>query len=142
MCVRFLGLWALSVLMAGAIYAQPICAFRTGRNATLLVPADALQGTDVRPGDLLLAFTPEGRCAGQIRWEGHSTALTLWADDPMTPEKEGFAVGDSLRLMRWRRGAPLLPLQLMLATDRAYWISVARYIPDGLYRVRRLVAGF
>lgn len=111
------------------------------QNATLLLPADAFRGVDVRPGDLLLAFTPEGRCAGQIRWEGHSTALTLWADDPMTPEKEGYAVGDSLRLMRWRPGAPLLSLQLVLATDRAYWIPVNRYVPDGLYRVRHLAPG-
>ncbi len=138
---RCFWLLACGLLVATGVCAQPTCAFRTGQNATLLLPADAFRGVDVRPGDLLLAFTPEGRCAGQIRWEGHSTALTLWADDPMTPEKEGYAVGDSLRLMRWRPGAPLLSLQLVLATDRAYWIPVNRYVPDGLYRVRHLAPG-
>lgn len=103
--------------MTGEGRAQPTCAFRTGQNATLLLPANALQGIDVRPGDLLLAFTPEGRCAGQLRWEGRHAALTLWADDPMTSPKEGFAVGDSLYLMRWRLSEPLLPLRLTLVAE-------------------------
>ncbi|SHK55933.1 hypothetical protein [Rhodothermus profundi] len=136
--------WALvstlGVLGAGMGRAQPVsCASRTGQNATLLLPAEAFQGLDIRPGDFLLAYTPEGRCAGKVRWEGHNAVLTLWADDPMTPDKEGFAIGDRLRLVRWRPGERPLSLHLILATERAYWISVDRYVPDGIYRVRHVV---
>ncbi|MDQ7040232.1 MAG: hypothetical protein Q9M35_04770 [Rhodothermus sp.] len=135
-------IWTLigSMLLVGGGYAQSTsCAFQTGQYATLLLPVEAFRELDIRPGDLLQAYTPEGQCAGQVRWNGDNTAMALWADDPMTPEKEGFAVGDSLRLVLWRPGRPPRLLQLFLATGQSYWVGVNRYVPDGIYRVRYLV---
>src|SRR5690554_1959614 len=68
----------------------------TGNPAAIVTRAET-----VDPGDELAAFTPEGVCSGRLVWEGETAVLTVWKDDPMTEEKDGFESGDPLVLRVW-----------------------------------------
>ncbi len=85
------------------------CHLRTGRSASVVLPVGAdlilvrsrRSWTRVAPGDEIAAFTPQGQCAGFMRWQGTSAVLSLWMDDPTTPQKDGYAPGDPLRMHVW-----------------------------------------
>ncbi len=89
------------------------CQIETGQNASLAVPAHANlimvsapsrhAAVGVGMGDEVAAFTPEGLCAGLLVWDGTSTVLSLWIDDPTTPAKDGFAPGDEIGFRLWDR---------------------------------------
>lgn len=82
------------------------CAFNTGESATLVIEA-SIEPTffdqPLQPGDEVAVFTPEGLCAGVVAWidENTNVALTIWGDDPITPETDGFREGDELTLRLW-----------------------------------------
>lgn len=77
-------------------FAQPdSCASRTGSNATLIIEA---ADTPLGAG-ILRAYGEETRCVGQVLWKADETlALTIWGDDPITPEKDGLSKGESFTL--------------------------------------------
>lgn len=74
------------------------CAFRTGVNATLILPDSVritVRGATLQPGDQLAVFSPSGRCAGVLTWTGEAAALTVWGDNEQTPAiVEGMTAGD------------------------------------------------
>ncbi len=85
------------------------CQTKTGKNASVVLPgrsdlilARSQQSwTRVRPGDEVAAFTLQGVCAGVIVWDGSSAVLTVWMDDPTTPQKDGYIPGDPLWVHVW-----------------------------------------
>lgn len=75
------------------------CASRTGASATVILPAQAeilLPADAIAPGDEVAVLSPSGTCAGAAVWTGDAVALTVWGDDPFTPEIDGLSPGDPL----------------------------------------------
>ena len=91
-------LLAALVALASAAPAPPAeCAARTGSSATLIVPVrPALEraGAPLAPGDEISVFAQDGTCVGTTLWDGDGAAVTVWGDDPTTPEADGLRPGD------------------------------------------------
>lgn len=67
----------------------------SGVRMTSLMHHLLLTGPGLVPGDRLEARTPAGLVAGRgVVGKDGMAAITLWGDDPSTPEVEGFAEGE------------------------------------------------
>jgi len=76
----------------------------TASSHAIAFPADVLLNAEVQPGDVIGAFTPEGFCAGraEVNNVGSNLAITVFANDETTPEKDGFEVGEMLQFKLFR----------------------------------------
>lgn len=82
-------------------------AVRTGNSAVVVIPPRATpsQGRGkIETGDEIAVSTEGGFVAGAGVWKaGQSLALTVWADDSLTSEVDGFRVGEKLTFIMWDR---------------------------------------
>ena len=56
-------------------------------------------------GDFIGIFNDQDgnlRCGGKTIWTGQNNSLTAWGDDPFTPEKDGFNVGETFIWKVWK----------------------------------------
>jgi hypothetical protein len=55
---------------------------------------------DILPGDVIGVFASDGSCYGlaEIAEQGQNTAISVFADDPTTGEKDGFESGEAFSL--------------------------------------------
>jgi hypothetical protein len=81
----------------------------TGDNHSVIVPDDLFSSIDGQPlsTDDWIGFfytdTDTMRCAGFGQWNPQSnTVITVYGDDSQTPEKDGFAPGETFTVMVWR----------------------------------------
>ena len=102
----------LSWVVVTPLYAQAHfgeCATQTSDNATLVFEEGvtvSVAGEPLSTGDEVAVFTPEGLCAGVIVWEaGVSQALTAWADDPITPQTDGFRRDEPFHFRLWQHAS-------------------------------------
>ncbi len=91
----------LTLLVALAAPSPPApfvgCHAATGTSAVMIVPASPSIETpsgSLAPGDAIAVFGPDGTCVGWGQWDGAAFALSIWADDPVTPVTDGFTDGD------------------------------------------------
>lgn len=65
------------------------------------IPAEILQtDIDLMPGDLIGVFYYDNgvyKAAGIAEWNGNSTLLTAYGNDPRTSEKDGFNINESIK---------------------------------------------
>jgi len=56
------------------------------------------------PGDILGGFTRDGICCGVTEFQKsvQKHVLVVFGDDPTTPEKDGFAANEEIRIVRFR----------------------------------------
>ncbi len=103
----------LAVFLALAAQAQQTpfhfdCATATGRHAGLAVPAGinpTISGVPLAPGDEIGVFgASSGVCGGAGVWTGFNLVITLWGDDPLTPELDGLEDAEGLSYRVWREG--------------------------------------
>lgn len=78
------------------------CPRRTGASSVLIVPASAVASRTATEvplgvGDEVAVVAPDGSCAGVGVWDGDGIAVTVWEDDPFTPERDGLSPGDPLQ---------------------------------------------
>lgn len=73
----------------------------------------------MRPGDTIAAVTFDGRCVGSVRWEGRGAALTVWMDDPTTPETDGLQDDEVFLLAVWN-GHRIRDLEALMGP---YWLQ-------------------
>jgi len=66
---------------------------------TIAIPSKAMKNIHIETGEVIAAFDETGTCHGLLLWQNQNAALTLFGDDPLTPEKDGFAEIDQIR---WR----------------------------------------
>jgi hypothetical protein len=57
------------------------------------------------PGDIIGVFDQQGNCSGLGIWQGESTAITLFGNDPTTEVKDGFDQGEPLQFKLYRPGS-------------------------------------
>jgi len=127
------------------------CQSDTGANATVVLTE--LTGLFLlnRPGHLdmlnagdeIAAFTPEALCVGKRVWNGETMAFTMWADDTLTPEKDGYAPGDPIIFRAWNasRRTELSSIYVeyredfntsgQFATDAIYLPRLVYFYPSG-----------
>lgn len=113
------------------------CAFRTGGNATIGIPAAIVQegGIALEPGDEIAIFTPDGAtCTGAAVWNGSNTAISAWGDDPQSDAVDGLQEGDELRFRIWDQSAG----EEIDISAAAYELGDGKYTADGIYVVSRL----
>lgn len=55
-------------------------------------PAKVFENSGIKPDDVIGAFTMDGNCAGRLEVQNshENFALTIFGDDMLTPEKDGF----------------------------------------------------
>jgi hypothetical protein len=70
----------------------------------IALPLDQFAGEEIVDGDVIGAFTPEGILAGVCEI-GLNNVLVLFGDDPLTPEKDGFALGDPITFRLYKRNS-------------------------------------
>jgi hypothetical protein len=141
---------ALALLLASSlatVQATPhfeACHERTGNNATLIVPASAvdLNGGSLEAGDELAVFTPDGMCAGWAVWKGSNAALAVWEDNPLTPDVDGFMPDQPLRYAVWDASEGVeygqsTPVRVNYHTD---FDDEGVFYPDAVYLVSSLTA--
>ncbi|MBN1352070.1 T9SS type A sorting domain-containing protein [candidate division KSB1 bacterium] len=79
----------------------------TSGNATIVIPSDIHPGSpdggSLHTGDEIGVFTPDGLCCGAVVWEGENTALTVWSNNQMTEEIDGFRTGETMLLRIWQQ---------------------------------------
>ncbi len=76
--------------------------FNTGDSYSLVVDNATLDGNQLTNGDEIGVFTPAGLCVGASVWDGNTPlALTAWADDSQTQEKDGFVNGEKMNFRIW-----------------------------------------
>lgn len=98
------------------------------------VPALALRGVALAPGDQIAAFALDGTCVGMTEWTGGATALTVWADDPMTPDLDGLQAGEPIALAVWDRSEDMvLEGGEVTPTFDPAFAPDQGFVPDGLY---------
>ncbi len=76
----------------------------TASSHAIAFPAEVLLNAEIQPGDFIGAFTPEGFCAGRVEVTNveSNLAITVFANDETTPEKDGFEVGEMLQFKLFR----------------------------------------
>lgn len=143
--------FALALLLTAVpALAQPAspfgpCAQRTGRAATLLLPASAeltLDGAPLRAGDLVAALTPEGVCAGIGTYApGEPLVFAIWENDVFTEEADGFRDGEALAFHVFRTDDGASGFVNGAAAEVTYdatFSAPATFSADALYVVTRL----
>ncbi|MDX1530127.1 MAG: T9SS type A sorting domain-containing protein [Rhodothermales bacterium] len=81
----------------------------TGAYATTVVPPDAplviirrgFSWKMLEPGDEVALFSADGVCGGTVTLGASNMAIAVWADDPVTPEKDGFYPDEPLHFRVW-----------------------------------------
>lgn len=56
----------------------------------------------IKPGDIIGAFTQDGHCAGIVSFDENGTALTINGDDVLTRENDGFTENEQLSFRIYR----------------------------------------
>ena len=134
---------------AGAQQHFKECVSRTDHSASIIIPVDAaptIAGTPVQPGDEIAVFTKEGVCAGTVTWQGISSNLAIWGDDQMTPEKDGYASGETLVFRLWDASeeleytAPKSHIEVQYSDARSYYRTENTYRDNAIFVVRSLSA--
>ncbi|MCF8365211.1 MAG: T9SS type A sorting domain-containing protein [Bacteroidales bacterium] len=76
----------------------------TPTSHTIAFPSEVITSSELQPGDIIGAFTPEGLCSGQLEIStlNANLALSAFADDEMTMVKDGFKNGEMFRFKVFR----------------------------------------
>jgi hypothetical protein len=113
------------------------CPHRTGASAVVVVPTTATVATTSGPlqvGDEIAVMAPDGSCAGAGVWDGDGLAVTVWEDDPFTPERDGLLAGDPLTFVTYDASEGVAHTFAQVEFEQAYGEGGA-YSRDALFVV-------
>lgn len=140
------------VLSVGSASAQSHftdCTTNTGDGASIIVPAEITPTIDGAPfveKTEIAVYTSAGKCAGAAMWTGSSISITAWGDDVMTPHKDGYAAGESMRFRIWdpktgtEYGVDAGSMTITYDSSKAYFQADGRYSKDAIYSLTSLTA--
>nr|NQU93936.1 T9SS type A sorting domain-containing protein [Bacteroidota bacterium] len=86
----------------------------TASTHTIAIPSTALADLEIETGELIAAIDETGNCYGITEWRNKNTAITIFGDDPLTDEKDGFSENDFISLQLYnpetKQEAEVIPL--------------------------------
>ncbi|HEX7071601.1 MAG TPA: putative Ig domain-containing protein, partial [Rhodothermales bacterium] len=114
------------------------CVSMTGSSANVIVPASiepTLNGSPLANGDEIAVFTTDGTCAGAATWTGGNLSLTVWGDDAVTTEKDGFQPGEELTFRLWDASADTEAVEVTVVYDASqpFYRTEGTYADNALY---------
>lgn len=70
----------------------------------VLFPENTIPGSDIQAGDFIGAFNTLGNCNGLMQISGmtKNLCMTVFGDDPITPDSDGFIQGEPLTFRSYR----------------------------------------
>ena len=77
-------------------------AINTGDNMVIGIPLNSWINIP-EVGDEIAAYNSKGNLVGSVTFNGESTALTVWGDDPTTDFVEGLLEGENVKLEIWKK---------------------------------------
>ncbi len=107
---------------------------RTASTHTIALPASAIE---IDPDCIILALDDNGDRYGIASWNGESSSLTIFGDDPLTQVKDGFTDND---LILWRAFNPATKEEtdLIVTWDRSLPQHDGLFCTNGLSAVSEL----
>lgn len=117
------------------------CAFRTGRSASIIIPEDApkVDNRPLAPGSEIAVFNEDGDCAGSVVWDGHSTALTVWGNAILSPNKISIDDGEPMKLRIWNAADEAIyeggVLEISLDESQEYFSTDPHFRENLIYRI-------
>lgn len=127
---------------------RSVCPQRTGIQATVIIPTSAtlsVHGWELMDGDQIAVFSEEDVCAGYLTWKNENAALTLWGDNYLTPQPDGFLDGDSMHV-RVRRAVDGKEysqknsnITIRMRSDADHLTPDPVFTPGGIYVVDTLL---
>lgn len=115
------------------------CSTRTGDNATVIFPDSVhtlTDGTPIADGSRLSAHTETGICAGLMEWTDGAQAMTVWGNNVMSAERDGFQTSEPIQFVLTAPGADEGQVVSMTFADRgAPFLTEAAYRSNGVYQV-------
>ncbi len=99
-------IWSFTTINAPAV--PWIVITETGNSANIFVPLDCdinVSGREISINDAIGLFYQSSpgvwACGGYGIWNGDAQGIIVWGDNPNTPEKDGFAVGEPFTFRIW-----------------------------------------
>lgn len=111
---------------------------RTAGSHSIAVPASTITEAGISTGDILGVFTIEGKCAGvaEVFNPEKSLAITVYGNDEITAEKNGFYTGESFQFKIYETDS-----NQETDLDVEYDLSLPQagsFIPNGLSAISAL----
>jgi hypothetical protein len=106
--------------------------------STHLVAFDDQLLETFRFGDVIGAFTFDGRCAGLMEIENNKNALTIFADDVYTNESDGFTENEIMTFRLYRQATDE-EFELSLSFDMLFPNNNGVFAANGVSRVYKAV---
>lgn len=115
--------------------------FTTTPNTHIIgIPEDAVGESLLKTGDLIGAFDRQGNCYGIAEWNESNASITVFGDDPVTSEKDGFVEGEPLLLKAFIRTTEK-EYELMVVYDDELPQSDGLFHSNGLSMIEDLKVG-
>lgn len=107
---------------------------RTASTHTIALPASAIE---INGNFTIMAFDENDNLYGMASWNGESTSLTVFGDDPLTEEKDGFQEND-LIIFRALNQETKEEADLIATWDRSLAQHEGLFITNGLSAISEL----
>ncbi|MCF8367245.1 MAG: T9SS type A sorting domain-containing protein, partial [Bacteroidales bacterium] len=69
---------------------------------TIAIPTQSIKNSKILSGDFIGAFDETRNCLGVGFWQGKNISITIFGDDPTTPEKDGFTENEPIKFRLWK----------------------------------------
>ncbi len=105
-----------------------------------IVPDEIFENSGLRTGDVVGAFDGEGNCCGMQEITAENVTLTIFGDDPATPQKDGFRDGEDI-LFRLYRSQTFEEFTLDVSLSMDYPDHQNKFVTNGLSVIRSAKTG-
>ncbi len=120
------------------------CNSRTGSNATVIFPDSVhtmTDGTPIADGSQLSAHTDDGTCVGVMEWRDGAQALTVWGNDVMTAQQDGFRDREEMTFVLYTPDASEdLVVEFEFVDRGSPFLTEPVYRTNGMYQVASITS--
>jgi len=106
---------------------------------SIALPISANSSSILSEGDVIGVFDLSGSCYGLAEWNGANTALTVFGNDPLTAEKDGFDDGETMVFKLFR-----MEDEIEIVLDVAFNYSMPQtdaFAENGLSAISNIKSG-
>lgn len=120
------------------------CVSVTGSSANIIIPTaidPTINDEPLETGDEIAVFTETGFCAGVAVWNGHNLSLTVWGDDSVTPEVDGFAPDEPFTFRVWdaSEGNEGADFVVTYSSEQPFYRTQGTYRENAIYALASFV---